>query len=186
MAPNPVIVITGLMVLSILFLTLMFARLFQKAGPNKALIIYGFRGTRLIKGQGTVVFPMIENYRRFSLELMSFDVAPTGDLHTRDGAALAIEAVTQVRVKSDPESILTAAEQFLAKTSDERETAIRLIMENHLRRIVSQLTAEEIVKQPELVADRMRSTYAGDMSNIGLEVVSFSINGVRAKAQRSS
>src|SRR5438552_17823838 len=54
-------------------------------------------------------------------------------------------------------------------------------MEGHLRGIIGQLTVEEIVKQPEMVADRMRSTCADDMSKMGLEVISFTIKEVRDK-----
>ncbi len=43
-------VIVGLMVLAILFLISMLARLYRKAGPHEALIVYGFRGTRVVKG----------------------------------------------------------------------------------------------------------------------------------------
>ena len=58
---------------------------------------------------------------------------------------------------------------------------IRLVMEGHLRGIIGQLTVEEIVKQPEMVSDRMRSTCADDMSKMGLEVISFTIKEVRDK-----
>jgi len=176
-----VFVIAGLMVLALLFLMAMFAKLFRKAGPHEAIIVYGFRGTRVVKGRGTVIFPMVENCRGLSLELMSFDVAPQQDLYTRQGVAVTVEAVAQIKVKSDPESILTAAEQFLTKEPNEREGLIRLVMEGHLRGIIGQLTVEEIVKQPEMVGDRMRSTCADDMTKMGLEVISFTIKEVRDK-----
>src|SRR5260221_688978 len=54
-------------------------------------------------------------------------------------------------------------------------------MEGHLRGIMGQLTVEQIVKEPEMVGDRMRSTCADDMSKMGLEVVSFTIKEVRDK-----
>src|SRR5229473_2951764 len=174
-------VIAGLMVLCVIFLMSMFAKLFRKAGPHEALVVYGFRGTRIVKGRGTVIFPMIENCRWLSLELMSFDVAPQQDLYTKQGVAVTVEAVAQIKVKSDPESILTAAEQFLTKPPAEREALIRLVMEGHLRGIIGQLTVEEIVKQPEMVADRMRSTCADDVNKMGLEVISFTIKEVRDK-----
>ncbi|HEU5451605.1 MAG TPA: SPFH domain-containing protein, partial [Terriglobales bacterium] len=63
----------------------------------------------------------------------------------------------------------------------QREGLIRLVMEGHLRGIIGQLTVEEIVKQPEMVADRMRSTCADDMNKMGLEVISFTIKEVRDK-----
>jgi len=174
-------VIVGLMVLAVLFIMVMFAKMFRKAGPNEALIVYGFRGTRVVKGHGTIIFPMFESCRDLSLELMSFDVAPQQDLYTKQGVAVTVEAVAQIKVKSDRESVETAAEQLLTKTPPQREGLIRLVMEGHLRGIIGQLTVEEIVKQPEMVADRMRSTCADDMNKMGLEVVSFTIKEVRDK-----
>src|SRR5215467_2157454 len=174
-------VIAGLSVLATLFLMSMLARLYRKAGPHEALVVYGFRGTRVVKGHGTIIFPMIETCRDLSLELMSFDVAPQQDLYTKQGVAVTVEAVAQIKVKSDTESILTASEQFLTKTDDERQGLIRLVMEGHLRGIIGQLTVEEIVKQPEMVGDRMRSTCAADMNKMGLEVISFTIKEVKDK-----
>src|SRR6266498_2212665 len=111
----------------------------------------------------------------------SSDVAPQQDLYTKQGVAVTVEAVAQIKVKSDTESIWTAAEQFLTKTDQEREGLIKLVMEGHLRGIIGQLTVEEIVKQPEMVGDRMRSTCADDMNKMGLEVISFTIKEVRDK-----
>src|SRR5947207_9903759 len=174
-------VIVGLMVLVVALLSSFLASLYRKAGPHEALVVYGFRGTRIVKGHGTVIFPMIEAVRQLSLELMSFDVAPVQDLYTKQGVAVTVEAVAQIKVKSDLESIHTASEQFLTKTPDQRESLIRLVMEGHLRGIIGQLTVEQIVKEPEMVADRMRSTCADDMSKMGLEVISFTIKEVRDK-----
>jgi flotillin len=171
---STIIVVVGLCLLLLIVL-------FRKAGPNEALIVYGFRGPRVIKGHGTVIFPMVENCRELSLELMSFDVAPQQDLYTKQGVAVTVEAVAQIKVRSDQESILTAAEQFLSKSPQQREGLIRLVMEGHLRGIIGQLTVEQIVKEPEMVGDRMRATCADDISKMGLEVVSFTIKEVRDK-----
>ena len=174
-------IIAALMVLTVLFLMAMFARLYRKAGPHQALVVYGIRGTRIIKGRGTVIFPMLETYRELSLQLMSFDVAPQQDLYTVQGVAVTVEAVTQIKVKSDPESIITASEQFLTKADNDREGLIRLVMEGHLRGIIGQLSVEQIVKEPEMVGDRVRNTCADDMTKMGLEVISFTIKEIRDK-----
>jgi flotillin len=89
--------------------------------------------------------------------------------------------VAQIKVRSDQASILTAAEQFLTKAQPQREGLIRLVMEGHLRGIIGQLTVEQIVKEPEMVGERMRATCAEDMSKMGLEVISFTIKEVRDK-----
>jgi len=178
---SQIILFVGLGVLALILLMGILARMYRKAGPNEALIVYGFRGPRVVKGHGTVIFPMVENCRELSLELMSFDVAPQQDLYTMQGVAVTVEAVAQIKVRSDQASILTAAEQFLSKDPGEREGLIRLVMEGHLRGIIGQLTVEQIVKEPEMVGERMRATCAGDMSKMGLEVISFTIKEVRDK-----
>src|SRR5207302_4331634 len=174
-------IIVGLSVVGIMCILGMVARLYRKVGPHEALIVYGFRGTHVVNGSGKVIFAMIQSYRLLSLELMSFDVAPQQDLYTNQGVAVTVEAVAQIKVKSDDISIRTGAEQFLTKAPPQREGLIRLVMEGHLRGIIGQLTVEEIVKQPEMVADRMRSTCAEDMNKMGLEVISFTIKEVRDK-----
>src|SRR5215467_118454 len=89
-------IVAALIVMAILFLISAMARLYRKAGPHEALVVYGFRGKRVITGHGTIVMPMLENCHGLSLELMSFDVAPQQDLYTKQGVAVTVEAVAQI------------------------------------------------------------------------------------------
>ena len=175
------VVFIGSGLLVIIILMGMLARMFRKAGPNEALIVYGFRGPQSDQGARHHDFPDGGELPRALAGADVFDVAPQQDLYTKQGVAVTVEAVAQIKVRSDQESILTAAEQFLTKTPPQREGLIRLVMEGHLRGIIGQLTVEQIVKEPEMVADRMRGTCADDMSKMGLEVVSFTIKEVRDK-----
>ena len=182
-ALQPILIVSGLAVAVVLLILGSFARMLRKVGPNQALIRYGLGGTRIVQGGAGLVLPLVHSSQELSLELMSFDVAPKQDLYTTQGVAVTVEAVAQLKIKSDPESIRTAAEQFLTKVPAERESLIRLVMEGHLRGIIGQLTVEQIVKEPEMVADRMRSNVAGDVAKMGLEVVSFTLREVRDQNQ---
>src|SRR5262245_47246304 len=180
---QPVILVSGVAVAVILFIFGTVARMLRQVGPNQAMIRYGPGRTPVVKGGARLVIPLIQRAEELSLELMSFDVAPQQDVYTTQGVAVTVEAVAQLKIKSDPESIRTAAEQFLSKVPPQREALIRLVMEGHLRGIIGQLTVEQIVKQPEMVADRMRSNVAEDVAKMGLEVVSFTLREVRDKNQ---
>src|SRR5438874_1315366 len=173
------VVVVAVVVVFILIQT--YGRLLRKVGPNQALIVYGAGGTKIITGGSKLVIPLTQRAHVFPLELMSFDVAPRQDLYTSQGVAVNVEAVTQIKVRSDEESITTAAEQFLSKSQQERENLIRLVMEGHLRGIVGQLTVEELVKDPENVGSKMLKTVTADMDKMGLEVISFTIKDVRDK-----
>src|SRR5215212_7371855 len=176
---TPVIIVPIVLAVVLLVIFRILAGLYRKVGPNQALIVYGMGHPKVVKGGGAIVWPMVQRADELSLELMSFDVAPPQDLYTQQGVAVKVEAVAQIKVKSDLESVMTAAEQFLRKTPEDRQNLIRLSMEGHLRGIIGQLTVEGIVKQPEMVADRMRETVAADMDKMGLEVISFTIKDVK-------
>src|ERR1022692_4454226 len=103
--------------------------LYRKVGPNRALIVYGRGGTKVVVGGGTVVLPMFQRADDFNLELMSFDVAPNYVLYTNQGIPVSIEAITQLKVENDKEKILRAANQFLSRTEADRETMVRQVME---------------------------------------------------------
>ncbi|HEY1390238.1 MAG TPA: SPFH domain-containing protein [Ktedonobacterales bacterium] len=174
-----VVLIVIVAVVAVLLVLNLYGRMYRKVGPNQALIVYGAGGQRILTGGGTLVVPLVQESKLFSLELMSFDVAPQQNLYTNQGVSVKVEAVTQLKVRSDRESILTAAEQFLSKTPQDREAMIRLVMEGHLRGIVGLLTVEQIVKEPEMVSEKMRTTSSADLAKMGLEVVSFTIKEVR-------
>jgi flotillin len=182
MDPLILIVIGVVAIVVVVFILIQtLGRMLRKVGPNQALIVYGAGGTKVITGGSHFVLPLYQRAQEFSLELMSFDVAPAQDLYTSQGVAVNVEAVTQIKVRSDEESVKTAAEQFLSKQQDEREGLIRLVMEGHLRGIVGQLTVEELVKDPENVGSKMLRTVTPDMVKMGLEVISFTIKDVRDK-----
>jgi flotillin len=180
MGPVLTVVVT-VIVIVVAFLALLrvFSSYYRKVGPNRALIVYGAGGTQVAQGGARLVIPLINRAQEFSLELMSFDVAPQQNLYTNQGVSVRVEAVTQLKVRSDKDSILTAAEQFLSKSDEDREGLIRLVMEGHLRGIVGQLTIEQLVKEPEMVSEKMRQVSSADLAKMGLEVVSFTIKEVR-------
>src|SRR6266568_4432642 len=174
-----VIIGVGALVVVVIAIFAFAGSILRKVPPNKALIVYGLGGTRVLTRGSSPVYPLIQRAQEFPLELMSFDVAPSQDLYTTQGVAVNVEAVTQIKVRSDEESIKTAAEQFLSKRQDDRENLIRLVMEGHLRGIVGQLTVEDLVKDPENVGTKMLKTVTPDMDKMGLEVISFTIKDVR-------
>src|SRR5262245_62395471 len=104
---NPALLAGLACAIVVLVLLRILAGLYRKVGPNQALIVYGMGHPRVVKGGGAIVWPMVQRADELSLELMSFDVAPPQDLYTQQGVAVKVEAVAQIKFKSDVESILT-------------------------------------------------------------------------------
>ncbi len=56
-----VVIIVVVFFAGFILLATALARMYRKAGPHEALIVYGLRGSRVIKGSGTVIWPMVRN-----------------------------------------------------------------------------------------------------------------------------
>src|SRR5258707_13312313 len=146
--PLTLIVSIVLLVVVVIILINIYGRLLRKVGPNQALIVYGRGNMDVVTGGSKLVIPLTQRADVFSLELMSFDVAPSQDLYTTQGVAVNVEAVAQIKGRSGVESVRTAAEQILNKNPADREKPNRLVMESHLRGIAGQLTVAGPVKDP--------------------------------------
>ncbi len=185
--------IAAFAVIFVLFVVLLFiSSRYQKVGPNEALIISGRGqvrvdpatgarerlGYRIVKGGGTVVWPVVERAERLSLEVMTLEVE-TPRVYSSQGVAITVDGIAQVKVKSDEVSIATAAEQFLSKNTDEIKQVALQTLEGHLRGIVGTLTVEEIYKDRDRFAQRVQEVSAGDMANMGVGIVSFTIKDIK-------
>jgi flotillin len=185
--------IAAFAVIFVLFIVLLFiAGRYQKVGPNEALIISGRGmirtdpssgrkeriGYRIVKGGGTIVWPVLERAERLSLEVMTLEV-DTPRVYSSQGVAITVDGIAQVKVKSDEVSIATASEQFLSKSTDEIKQVALQTLEGHLRGIVGTLSVEEIYRDRDRFAQRVQEVSAGDMANMGLGIVSFTIKDIK-------
>src|SRR5260370_8528907 len=104
--PMEVVVGAGLLVLVLLMVMIVVARMYRKAGPHEALIVYGMGGTHVYTGRGAIIFPMVQTCKDLALDLMSFDALPLQNLYTHQGVPVTVEAVAQIKGKSYRQSIL--------------------------------------------------------------------------------
>lgn len=167
------------------------ANRYMKVGPNQVLVISGRKhrvmdpdgtarevGFKIRKGGGVFVLPVFEKVDILSLELLTIDVQ-TPEVYTSKGVPVRVDGVAQIKVKGDDVSISTAAEQFLSKTTDEIKNVATQTMEGHLRAILGTMTVEDIYQNRDAFASKVQEVAAGDMANMGLGIVSFTIRDIR-------
>ncbi|HEX5400645.1 MAG TPA: SPFH domain-containing protein [Verrucomicrobiae bacterium] len=182
----------GAVVVIILFIIGgIFASRYTKVGPNQVLVISGRKrkvvdpdgtsrqvGFRIVKGGGVLVWPVLEKVDILSLELLTIDVK-TPEVYTSKGVPVQVDGVAQIKVKGDDISIATASEQFLGKNTDEIRNIATQTLEGHLRAILGTMTVEEIYQNRDTFASKVQEVAAGDMANMGLGIVSFTIRDIR-------
>jgi flotillin len=169
-----------------MLLYMVFSR-YTKVGPNQVLVVSGIKhraedgskvGFRIVKGGGTFVWPIFEKVDILSLELLTIDVQ-TPEVYTSKGVPVKVDGVAQVKVKGDDISIRTASEQFLGKSTDEIRNIATQTLEGHLRAILGTMTVEEIYQNRDAFAQKVQEVAAGDMANMGLGIISFTIRDIR-------
>jgi len=172
-------------------LAFVYASRYKKVGPNEVLIISGRgvgttdpgtgqkmrRSFRIVRGGGTFIWPVVERVDNLSLELMTIEVVTT-NVYTSQGVPVTVDGVAQVKVGSDDVSIITAAEQFLSKSTKEIQNVALQTLEGHLRGILGTLSVEEIYRDRDKFAQRVQEVSALDMKNMGLTIVSFTIKNI--------
>src|SRR5437773_1245323 len=183
-------------VAAFLFVFFMFigiwASRYTKVGPNQVLVISGRRhrvtdpdgtardvGFRIVKGGGVFVYPVIEKVDILSLELLTIDVQQEQDVYTSKGVPVRVDGVAQIKVKGDDVSIATAAEQFLSKDTEAIKNIAMQTLEGHLRAILGTMTVEDIYQNRDAFASKVQEVAAGDMANMGLGIVSFTIRDIK-------
>lgn len=171
-----------LIVAVIVVLMFSFFAMYKKVPQDKALVVTGFRGRRVITGGGGIVVPLLERTDIITLENMQIDIRIDGAL-TSQGVGIVADGVAVVKIKSDRESILSAAEQF--NTSKGLEYMLMVIskttqqvLEGKLREIVSKMTVEEIYKDRETFASHVQAVAATELQNMGLELKVLTIKDI--------
>jgi flotillin len=187
-----VVAVIGI-VFVIFLLMAIWASRYIKVGPNEVLVVSGRqhrsmgvdnieyqRGFRIVKGGGTFVWPVIEKIDILSLELLTIDVkTPKTGVYTSAGVPVIVDGVAQIKVKGDDISIATAAEQFLSMGHDEIKHIATQTLEGHLRAILGTMSVEDIYRNRDAFAAKVQEVAAGDMANMGLSIISFTIRDIR-------
>ncbi len=181
----------GSVLFVVFVIAIIWASRYTKVGPNQVLVISGNKhkitdpdgnvkevGFRIVKGGGVFVWPVLEKVDVLSLELLTIDVQ-TPEVYTSKGVPVKVDGVAQIKVKGDDISIATAAEQFLSKSVDDIKNIAMQTLEGHLRAILGTMTVEEIYQNRDAFASKVQEVAAGDMANMGLGIVSFTIRDIR-------
>lgn len=177
-------IIAGIIVGVIILLMFSLVSMWKRVPQDKALVITGLK-KRVITGGGGIVIPLLERTDKISLENMQIEIRIDGAI-TGQGVGITADGVAVVKVKSDTESILSAAEQFntsngLQHTLEVIEHTTKNVLEGKLREIVSKMTVEEIYKDREKFASHVQEVAALDLAQMGLELKVLTIKDIADK-----
>eukprot|EP00241_Pyramimonas_parkeae_P002901 CAMPEP_0114235152 /NCGR_PEP_ID=MMETSP0058-20121206/6093_1 /TAXON_ID=36894 /ORGANISM="Pyramimonas parkeae, CCMP726" /LENGTH=442 /DNA_ID=CAMNT_0001346885 /DNA_START=119 /DNA_END=1447 /DNA_ORIENTATION=- len=154
------------------------------AGPNKAKIISGLRGTRLLVGQCGFALCCCEQSGAVSLEMITLTLNSV-DAESARGVKISISAVAQVKLTGvkpdgsvDTAALTLAASHFMDKSQDEIDECIQRTLEGHQRQIIGTLTVEEIYKDRAAFSERVREHVVEDLRALGVTLASYTVTDI--------
>lgn len=176
---HPAVIVAFIVVMQIVFAIAM-AKRYRRVGPNEALVISGGqRGTRIVKGGGTFVWPIIEGECVLSLEVTRVPLSCAA-IPTRSHATVALEGAVQVKIGGDESSIRAAAECLLSKSREEIGQVVRDVMDRRLRAVAETMETDAIAADREGFTLLVEKAAAADLEPMGLRIEAFVLQKVAA------
>lgn len=167
------------LVAAVVLVVLMTAvRNYIKVPPNRVAVFYGRKhrapdgklvGFRLVTGGAGWKMPVLENVTYLELTVFPIDL-DVRDVPNIDGVLVSVQAVANVKVRSDEQSLTAAAERFLGMTPQGIKEIAYKNLEGHLRSIIGRLTVEEIVRDRSKFNQEVLMEATSDLAKIGLGV----------------
>ena len=160
----------------------LFARNYIKVPPSTVAIFYGRKhnftddkgnratvGYRVVRGGAALRMPVLEQVAYLSLNVISIPLR-IAKAYTKEGVAVTVEAVANVKIAGDDVSLRGAAERFLGMSTDAIKGVIFQTLEGHLRAILGTLTVEEINADRQAFAQKMTDEAALDLKKMGVNI----------------
>ena len=162
--------------IAVAVLIFIFVAGYRKAPPDKAYIISGIRRkAKVVIGKASVKIPFLERCDVLELALMSVDVKTAQAVPTADYINISVDAVVNVKISPEKETIEKAQQNFLNKDVKYITQVAREVLEGNMREIVGQMRLEEMVSNRQAFAEKVKQNADPDLRAMGLEIVSFNV-----------
>lgn len=169
----------------LLFLVIMVKNFVHLCKPNEILIFSGRShmlhgrkvGYRVIFGGRGFKWPIIENVQRLDMSLISVPMSVQG-AYSEGGIPLAMAAVANVKVSSDPKVVGNAIERFLGRHKMEIARVAKETLEGHLRGVLAEMTPEEVNEDRLKFAAQLKDHAEPDLEKLGLQLDTLKIQHV--------
>ncbi len=174
-------------VLALVFGAIAFIRSFLHiCEPNEVLIFSGRTnkspggkdiGFRVVTAGRALRWPIVERVDSMDMTLISVPMTISG-AYSEGGIPLAVSAIANVKVSSEPIVMNNAIERFLGKSREEIARVAKETLEGHLRGVLATMTPEEVNEDRLKFADTLTNEAGPDLAKLGLQLDTLKIQHV--------
>ncbi len=177
----------GIALFALLFIGLVFARLYHRATKETAFVRTGLGGQKVIMDGGAIVLPIFHEIIPVNMNTLKLEVFRKEEqsLIALDRMRVDVAAAFFVRVKQVAESVSTAAQTLGRKTMAPSE--LRTLVEDKfvdaLRATAATMTMQELQDKRREFVQAVQNAVAEDLEKNGLELESVSLTSLDQTAK---
>jgi uncharacterized membrane protein YqiK len=177
----------GIALFALLFIGMIFARLYHRATKETAFVRTGLGGQKVIMDGGAIVLPIFHEIIPVNMNTLKLEVSRKEDqsLIALDRMRVDVAAAFFVRVKQVAESVSTAAQTLGRKTMAPSE--LRTLVEDKfvdaLRATAATMTMQELQDKRREFVQAVQNAVAEDLEKNGLELESVSLTSLDQTAK---
>jgi uncharacterized membrane protein YqiK len=176
-----------IVLLALVFIGMVFARLYHRASKETAFVRTGLGGQKVIMDGGAIVLPIFHETIPVNMNTLKLEVSRREEqsLIALDRMRVDVSAAFFVRVKQLTESVSTAAQTLGRKTMEPAE--LKMLVEDKfvdaLRATAATMTMQELQDKRREFVQAVQNAVAEDLEKNGLELESVSLTSLDQTAK---
>ena len=170
----------GLILILFVMVLLVITR-YKRCASDEILVVYGRvkggRASRCIHGGATMVWPLIQDYKKLSLIPMTINIPLTNAL-SQENIRINVPSTFTVGISTDPTIMNNAAERLLHLTPTQIEAMASEIIFGQLRLTVASLTIRQINSDRDQFFESIRDNVGHELNKLGLNLINVNITDI--------
>jgi len=172
----------GFGLISILFLgVLLVVTRYKRCASDEILVVSGRvrggRASRCIHGGATMVWPLIQDYKKLSLIPMTINI-PLRNALSQENIRINVPSTFTVGISTDPTIMNNAAERLLHLKPEQIESMASEIIFGQLRLTVASLTIRQINADRDQFFESIRENVGHELNKLGLNLINVNITDI--------
>ena len=154
---------------------------YKRCASDEILVVYGRvsggRASRCIHGGATLVWPLIQDYKKLSLIPMTINIPLTNAL-SQENIRINVPSTFTVGISTDPTIMNNAAERLLHLQPNQIESMASEIIFGQLRLTVASLTIRQINADRDRFFELIRENVGHELNKLGLNLINVNITDI--------
>ncbi|MBO7135843.1 MAG: flotillin family protein, partial [Spirochaetaceae bacterium] len=164
----------------ILVLFLFFLISYKKVPKNRIGIRVGPFGSKTVTGKAIFVIPFLQRIDYMTLENIQVDFVSKDSIPTQDAINIKVDAVANISVSQDPDTMKRAAAKFIGYTTEDIAQVVTPVLEGNIREIISQIKLKDLIQgDKKVLSEKVVENVKPNLFDLGLELTTFNIQNFK-------